>query len=84
MIICSLSFQFSSCSFDVDIFLPWRNSGCDVSICRGTVDKKEALENLDLILLCIDEVVDGGYAVFSSCSSHMCYLLIHVTGSGVR
>ncbi|KAI8525780.1 hypothetical protein RHMOL_Rhmol13G0256500 [Rhododendron molle] len=27
---------------------------------RGTVDKKEALENLDLILLCIDEVVDGG------------------------
>ena len=25
-----------------------------------TVDKKEALENLDLILLCIDEIVDGG------------------------
>lgn len=28
---------------------------------RGNVDKKEALENLDLILLCIDEIVDGGY-----------------------
>ncbi|XVF52152.1 hypothetical protein PTKIN_Ptkin04bG0241800 [Pterospermum kingtungense] len=27
---------------------------------RGTVDKREALENLDLILLCIDEIVDGG------------------------
>ncbi|PPR90067.1 hypothetical protein GOBAR_AA30616 [Gossypium barbadense] len=27
---------------------------------RGTVDKKEALENLDLILLCLDEIVDGG------------------------
>ncbi|GKU94246.1 hypothetical protein SLEP1_g7770 [Rubroshorea leprosula] len=27
---------------------------------RGSVDKKEALENLDLILLCLDEIVDGG------------------------
>ncbi|KAK4742697.1 hypothetical protein SAY87_000698 [Trapa incisa] len=27
---------------------------------RGSVDKREALENLDLILLCIDEIVDGG------------------------
>ncbi|KAL8045669.1 hypothetical protein ABFX02_08G129600 [Erythranthe guttata] len=27
---------------------------------RGNVEKKEALENLDLILLCIDEIVDGG------------------------
>ena len=26
------------------------------------MDKKEALENLDLILLCLDEIVDGGYA----------------------
>ncbi|EOY25361.1 SNARE-like superfamily protein isoform 2 [Theobroma cacao] len=30
---------------------------------RGTVDKKEALENLDLILLCLDEIVDGGQLV---------------------
>ncbi|KAM1032917.1 hypothetical protein TB2_035976 [Malus domestica] len=27
---------------------------------RSNVDKKEALENLDLILLCLDEIVDGG------------------------
>lgn len=27
------------------------------------MDKKEALENLDLILLCLDEIVDGGYAI---------------------
>ncbi|KAK1293762.1 Coatomer subunit zeta-2 [Acorus calamus] len=27
---------------------------------RNSVDKRTALENLDLILLCIDEIVDGG------------------------
>ncbi|KAJ6314611.1 hypothetical protein OIU78_018148 [Salix suchowensis] len=27
---------------------------------RGNVEKREALEYLDLILLCIDEIVDGG------------------------
>lgn len=27
---------------------------------RGNVEKKEVLENLDLILLCLDEIVDGG------------------------
>ncbi|OIV96024.1 hypothetical protein TanjilG_27128 [Lupinus angustifolius] len=27
---------------------------------RGNVEKKEALENLDLILMCIDEIIDGG------------------------
>ncbi|KAJ4851640.1 hypothetical protein Tsubulata_028732 [Turnera subulata] len=27
---------------------------------RNTVDKREALENLDLILLCLDEIVDRG------------------------
>nr|POE61277.1 coatomer subunit zeta-1 [Quercus suber] len=26
----------------------------------NTVDKREALENLDLILLCLDEIIDGG------------------------
>jgi len=30
---------------------------------RGNVDKKEALENLDLILLCIDEIANG-YMLF--------------------
>ncbi|RZC81881.1 hypothetical protein C5167_044456 [Papaver somniferum] len=29
-------------------------------ILRSNVDKREALENLDLILLCLDEIVDGG------------------------
>ncbi|KAF8410994.1 hypothetical protein HHK36_003533 [Tetracentron sinense] len=27
---------------------------------RSNVDKREALENLDLILLCLDEIIDGG------------------------
>lgn len=27
---------------------------------RNNVEKREALENLDLILLCLDEIVDGG------------------------
>ncbi|XP_031130675.1 coatomer subunit zeta-1-like [Ipomoea triloba] len=27
---------------------------------RGMVEKSEALDNLDLILLCLDEIVDGG------------------------
>ncbi|GFY88694.1 SNARE-like superfamily protein [Actinidia rufa] len=27
---------------------------------RGNVEKREALENLDLILLCLDEIIDGG------------------------
>ncbi|CAI0452153.1 unnamed protein product, partial [Linum tenue] len=27
---------------------------------RGNVEKREALENLDLILLCLDETIDGG------------------------
>ena len=35
---------------------------------RGNVDKKEALENLDLILLCLDEIADGGYALCSLCT----------------
>lgn len=39
----------------------------DLSDCRGSVDKREALENLDLILLCIDEIVDGGYIVLFPC-----------------
>ena len=27
------------------------------------MEKRTALENLDLILLCIDEIIDGGYAL---------------------
>lgn len=33
---------------------------------RGNVEKKEALENLDLILLCLDEIIDGGYLSYAS------------------
>ncbi|XP_020702298.1 coatomer subunit zeta-2-like isoform X2 [Dendrobium catenatum] len=29
-------------------------------ILRNNVDKRTALENLDLILLCLDEIIDGG------------------------
>lgn len=32
---------------------------------RSTVDKREALENLDLIFLCLDEIVERGYAICS-------------------
>jgi hypothetical protein len=32
----------------------------NLSVFRNIVDKRTALENLDLILLCIDEIVDGG------------------------
>ncbi|GJY27093.1 coatomer subunit zeta-1-like protein, partial [Tanacetum coccineum] len=37
------------------------------SLLRGNVDKKEALENLDLILLCLDEIVDGGIIPGNGC-----------------
>ncbi|XP_075483155.1 coatomer subunit zeta-1-like isoform X2 [Primulina tabacum] len=36
---------------------------------RGNVEKKEALENLDLILLCIDEIVDGGIILETDATS---------------
>lgn len=36
-----------------------------IAFYRSNVDKREALENLDLILLCLDEIVDGGYAYIS-------------------
>ena len=32
---------------------------------RSNVEKKEALENLDLILLCLDEIIDGGYLSYA-------------------
>lgn len=43
--------------------------------CRGNVEKKTVLENLDLVLLAMDETVDGGYVMLhirglSSFSSH--------------
>ena len=29
-------------------------------VCRGAVEKKTVLENLDLVLLAMDEIVDKG------------------------
>ncbi|BBH01062.1 SNARE-like superfamily protein [Prunus dulcis] len=37
-----------------------RDFSMQLAFSLGNVDKKEALENLDLILLCLDEIVDGG------------------------
>lgn len=34
---------------------------------RSNVDKREALENLDLIFLCLDEIVERGYATNTFC-----------------
>ena len=31
-----------------------------VPACRGAVEKKTVLENLDLVLLAMDEIIDGG------------------------
>ncbi|EFJ23942.1 hypothetical protein SELMODRAFT_442701 [Selaginella moellendorffii] len=36
---------------------------------RGNVDKKTVLENLDLILLCLDEIVDGGTVLETDANS---------------
>lgn len=44
-------------------------------IYRNNVDKREALENLDLILLCLDEIVDGGYAYVIS---HISFLILQL------
>ncbi|CAL9195933.1 unnamed protein product [Musa hybrid cultivar] len=35
---------------------------------RNNVDKRSALENLDLILLCLDEIVDGGIVLETEAS----------------
>lgn len=40
-------------------------SGLHLAYSRNNVDKKTALENLDLILLCLDEIVDGGYCLLT-------------------
>lgn len=45
------------------------------AIYRNNVDKREALENLDLILLCLDEIVDGGYAYVIS---HISFLILQL------
>ena len=37
---------------------PGPESRC--GLCRGAVEKKTVLENLDLVLLAMDEIIDGG------------------------
>lgn len=32
----------------------------ELAVCRGAVEKKTVLENLDLVLLAMDEIVDKG------------------------
>ena len=41
--------------------------------CRGAVEKKTVLENLDLILLAMDEIVDRGWAPLS-CTDFFCVM----------
>ncbi|KAL2244706.1 UNVERIFIED_CONTAM: Coatomer subunit zeta-1 [Sesamum indicum] len=49
---------------------------------RGNVDKREALENLDLILLCIDEIVDGGIILETDANSIASKVASHSIDSG--
>lgn len=42
-----------------------------ICACRQQVDKKTVLENLDLVLLVMDEIVDGGCATCSAHCTHM-------------
>jgi len=45
-------------------------------VCRGSTDKFTILENYEMLLLCIDETVDKGYALRSVCEQTGKY--IHV------
>ncbi|KZV15864.1 coatomer subunit zeta-1-like [Dorcoceras hygrometricum] len=49
---------------------------------RHNVEKKEALENLDLILLCIDEIVDGGIILETDATSIASKVATHSVDSG--
>ncbi|KAG8385341.1 hypothetical protein BUALT_Bualt03G0032700 [Buddleja alternifolia] len=49
---------------------------------RGAVDKKEALENLDFILLCIDEIVDGGIVLETDANTIASKVATHDLDSG--
>lgn len=56
----SLFLNYNSDDLSVSAFMP-SNLACPCY--RNNVEKREALENLDLILLCLDEIVDGGYVI---------------------
>ncbi|XP_031399952.1 coatomer subunit zeta-3-like [Punica granatum] len=49
---------------------------------RNNVDKREALENLDLILLCLDEIVDGGMILETDATSIAAKVAAHSADSG--
>ncbi|XP_057797680.1 coatomer subunit zeta-1-like [Salvia miltiorrhiza] len=49
---------------------------------RGNVEKREALENLDLILLCLDEIVDGGIILETDANSIAGKVASHSIDSG--
>ncbi|XP_051125510.1 coatomer subunit zeta-2-like [Andrographis paniculata] len=49
---------------------------------RDNVDKRGALENLDLILLCIDEIVDGGIVLETDANSIASKVAGHSMDSG--
>ncbi|GER26020.1 coatomer subunit zeta-1 [Striga asiatica] len=49
---------------------------------RANVDKREALENLDLILLCIDEIVDGGIVLETDANTIANKVASHSVDSG--
>lgn len=38
---------------------------------RNTVEKRSVLENLDLVLLCLDETIDDGYEMISLVASNL-------------
>ncbi|KAL8468410.1 hypothetical protein ACS0TY_031571 [Phlomoides rotata] len=49
---------------------------------RGNVDKREALQNLDLILLCINEIIDGGIILETDASTIASKVAGHSVDSG--
>ncbi|KAK4745649.1 hypothetical protein SAY87_011961 [Trapa incisa] len=49
---------------------------------RNNVDKREALENLDLILMCLDEIVDGGMILETDASSIAAKVSAHTADPG--
>ena len=50
---------------------PAADQGFVWAVRRGAVEKKTVLENLDLILLAMDETVDGGCASFTAVASRL-------------
>ncbi|KAG9140986.1 hypothetical protein Leryth_012580 [Lithospermum erythrorhizon] len=51
-----------------------------VLLLRNNVDQREALENLDLILLCLDEIVDGG-TTFKSIVPIVDWIILETDGN---